>query len=163
HHHEARERSELPVGGQEILAVVDHGAKVGGRRRHAQAEVAERDDGHDVLDDVGHGIDDRLGDDVRQQVAAHDADVAQAARLRGEDIVLPFGHQDLAADDPRVRDPAHQRDRDVDAALTGAEHEHQRDEQHVERERDHDVHYAHDHGVDPAAEVAGHAAEDDAD
>ena len=155
---------ELPVRGHEVLPVVDHRAPVRGRRRDAEAEVAERDDGQDVLHDVGHRVDDRLGDHVGQHVAAHDAQVAgQPAGLGRQHIVLPLGHQDLAADDPRVGHPADERDGDVDAALARAEHEDQGDDQHVEREGDHDVDQPHDDGVDPAAEVAGDAAQDRAE
>ena len=103
----------------------------------------------------------RLGDHVGQQVAAHDAQVGQPSRPGGDHVVLPLGHQDLAADDPRVGDPAHERDRDEDAARARAEHEDQGDDEHVERERHHDVDQPHDDGVGPAAEVPGQRAEHD--
>ena len=69
HDRDARERGELPLRGDQGLAVGDHRAPVGGGRRDARPEVAERDDREHRQHDVAHREDDRLRDHVRQQVA----------------------------------------------------------------------------------------------
>ena len=163
HDREARDGSQLPLGGEEVLPGGDHGAPVWRGGLDAQPQVAEGDDGEDVLDDVGHRVDDRLRDHVGQQVAPDDPHAGQAARLGGEDVLLSLGDGDLAAGDAGVGDPADGGDGDVDALLAAAEDEHQRDDQHEEGEGDDDVDDAHDDGVNPAAEVAGQAAQDRAE
>ena len=78
-------RGQLPVGGDEVLAVDDHASPspaVGGGM--PRPEIAEGDDGQDVHDDVGHRVDDRLADHVGQHVPAHDPRVRQAAEPGGE-------------------------------------------------------------------------------
>ena len=132
------------------LAVGDHRAPVGGRRRDARAEVAERDDREHREHDVAHREHDRLRDHVRQQVADDDAGVREAGRARREHVLEALLHEDLAAHDARVRDPADGRDRDDDRALARAEHEHEREHQHDEREGDDDVDEAHHDRVDEA-------------
>jgi hypothetical protein len=52
---------------------------------------------------------------------------------------------------------------DTHAAMARTEHEHQRDDQHVEREGHDDVDQSHDNGVNPATEVARNRTEHDAD
>ncbi len=49
-------------------------------------------------------------------------------------VAEPLGDQHLAPDDPGVGNPAGGRDGDVDGRRAGAEREHDRDHQHVERE-----------------------------
>ena len=70
--------------GEERLPVGDHRPPVGRRRLDAEAQVAERDDQQDVEHDVGHREHDRLGDDVREEVAHDDARAREARRLGGE-------------------------------------------------------------------------------
>ena len=83
-----------------------------------------------------------------------DPRVGQPAGLGGEHVVAPLRYQHLAADDARVRNPADERDRDVDAARPRTEHEDERDDQDVERKRDDDVDEPVGERIDPAAEVA---------
>ena len=60
--------------------------------------------------------DERGSDHVRQQVAKHDAQVAVAEARGPRGCTRAAGAEGLAADDPRVGDPADQRDRDVEVA-----------------------------------------------
>src|ERR1700733_3342323 len=150
----------LPLRGDELLAARDHRSPFGGGRGDAKPQVAKRDDGHDVLHDVAHRVDDRLREDVRADVAGKHPHVREAAEPRGHDVVLLLGDEDLAADDLGVGHPRHRRDRQVDARLAGPEDEDQDDDHHVEREREEEVAQAHHDQVDPAAEVAGQAAQD---
>src|ERR1700733_8597351 len=150
----------LPMGGDELLPVRDHRSPFRGGRGDAEPQVAEGDDGHDVLDDVAHRVDDRLRQDVGADVAGQPPPVGETAEPRGHHVVLLLGDEDLAADDLGVGHPRHRRDRQVDARLAGPEDEDQDDDHHVEREREEEVAQAHHDQVDPAAEVAGQAAQD---
>ena len=96
-------------------------------------------------------------------MATDDAPVGEAGRPGREDVLLLLRHEYLAADDARVRHPPHERDRDVHAPRAGAQHEDEGDHEHEERERDEDVDDPHDHGVEPAAPVAGDRSEHGAD
>ena len=74
-----------PGGEQHLLALGDHRAPLGRRRRDAEAEVGERRQQEDVEHDVGHREDDVGADHVRQRVAEDDPRRRVAERLRRED------------------------------------------------------------------------------
>ncbi len=84
-----------------------------------------------------------------------DPRVAEAGRAGGKDVLLALGRGHLRAHDPRVRDPGHEGHGHVDADRARAQREDERDEEHVERERLHDVHRAHDRRLGRAPVVAG--------
>ena len=104
-----------------------------------------------------------MHDHVGQQVADDDTGIAEPGDARRLDVLAPLGDQDLGPDDARVGDPADHRDRDVDAALARPQHEQDGADQHVERERHHDVHEVGDQRVQLAAVEAGQAAQHGAD
>ncbi len=76
---------------------------------------------------------------------------------------MPTRHERRAAHRARVRHPVGEREGDEDAADALAHHEHQRDDQHVVREGHDDVDDAAEHGVEPAAVVAGKRADERAE
>src|ERR1700761_111554 len=160
---ESGDRCLLPLRGNELLPARDHRSPFRGGRSDAKPQVAECDDGHDVLHDVAHRVDDRLRQNIGADVADQYLQVGEAAESRGHDVVLLLGNEDFAADDLGIGHPRHRRDRQVDARLTGSEHEDQGDDHDVEREREEDVDEAHHDRVDPSAEVSGEAAKDRAD
>ena len=89
--------------------------------------------------------------------------VRRPATCAGADVLLLAHDEHLGAGDAGEERPAEQRQADVDPGQPGTEDGDEGHHEDHEREREHDVDDAHDHGVEPAAEVAGNAAEQDAD
>ena len=101
--------------------------------------------------------------DVGQDVAAHD----RLLRTPGHDgqaheVALPE-REDLAADDARIPRPVDGGQDDHDVPHAGAHHGREEDREGQRRQRQPRVRDAHDHLVDPAAEIAGQDAEPGAD
>src|SRR5581483_11410309 len=160
HDRETGEEDEPRSGRDEVAPVRDHHAPLRLRRLHTEAEEPERGAGHDVEHEVAHRKDDRGRDHVRQHVPEHDPQPRVAEAVRRDHVLTAFRAERLAAHDPRVRHPADDRDRDVEVAQARAEHRDDRDDKDEERERREDVDDAADHGVEPAAVVAGEEPDD---
>src|SRR4051812_1676767 len=160
---ETGEEDEPRGGRDEVSSVRDHHAPFRLRRLHAETEEPERGARDDVQHEVAHREHDRGSDDVRQHVAKHEARPGVAEAVRRHDVVAPLRAERLAADDPRVSDPAHDGDRDVEIAEARAEHRHDRDDQDEEGEGREDVDQPADHRVEPAAVIAGEQPHDRAD
>ena len=125
-------------------------------------EEAERRGQDDVPDRVHHREDDHRGRGVRQDVPEHDPEPAVAERARGQHVLLLLGDHRLGAHDPGVADPAGDPDRDEHVEDARPQHRDDRDDQDQEREREEQVHDPHQQTVDPAAQVAGHQADNGA-
>src|SRR5215469_13480351 len=138
----ARKESEPPAGGDVVASLVEHGAPTWGGRGHAQPKERERglrDDGARHREGRHHG-------DGRPHVGQHvapDEPPVEGAEGAGRFHELALSKRErLPAHDPRIGDPAAQR-----------EHEDEEGELHVAR--------PHEHVVEPApVEAAEHAQED---
>src|ERR1700744_2445144 len=85
----------LPLRGDELLPARDHRSPFRGRRSDAKPQVAECDDGHDVLHDVAHRVDDRLRQDIGADVAGQHTPARGGAQPRGHHVVLLLCDTDL--------------------------------------------------------------------
>src|SRR6476661_10670924 len=92
-------------------------------------------------------------------MAPDDPDVTATQGSGRFDVVLALGHQDLTPKEPGVRDPGHQRHRDVDARQADTEHGDDSNDQDQKGKRLDDIDEPHHDRVDAAAVVAGDAAE----
>src|SRR5713101_4580948 len=159
-----RQHGQPPVAGHEpLLPVGQHEPPRGLGRRHADAQERQRRLGDD--DDAEHEGPEHDGGvhHVGEDVASHDR-LLRASRHDGQahEVALPQ-REDLAPDDARVACPVDSGQDDDDVPHAGAHHGRKEDREGQRRERQPRVRDAHDHLVDPAAEIAGQDAEPRAD
>ena len=81
------------------------------------------------------------------------ASMAKAQALGGQGELAFLEHQDLRANQARVRHPAHQRHGDVKTLQARPEDGHDRQHQHQERERQHHVDHTHADTVETPADI----------
>src|SRR3954447_12005178 len=148
-----RQRREPPGAEDVVLPVGDHRPPLRRRRLRAEPEEPERRAEEDVPDGVDHREDQYERDDVRKDVPQHHAAVPVAERLRREDVLPTLREHRVPARDARVADPAREPDRDEHVEDARPQHRDDRDHQDEEREREEEVDDAHDHRVDPTADV----------
>ncbi len=101
------------MGGIEQVGatVVEHRSPTGGRRRDAESEKTHRCFGEDGACHADRGLDhDRLNN-VGQNVADDDAQIAGAESASGFDEFAFAGGEDLSADKSGVTDPTTERER----------------------------------------------------
>src|ERR1700686_1704507 len=109
--------------------VVEHGAPTGGRRRDAESEKTHGCFGEDGACHADGGLDhDRLNN-VGQNVADHDAQIAGAKGASGFDKFAFAGGQDLSTDKSRVTDPTAKRERKHEIEDAGPAERDERDRQ----------------------------------
>src|SRR6266513_4197230 len=149
-----REDDHPRRGDDEVPPLRDHHAPLRRRGLHAEAEKAERRPGQDVQHEVAHAEDERRNDHGGQQMAKHDARVAESEASRGQDVAAPSNAKRFPAHDPRVGHPADQRDRNVEVPQAGPEHGHDREHEDEKRERGDDIDDAAEDRVRPARVVA---------
>jgi len=130
---------------------------------NAEAEEREGGFGEDRAGQAEGGHHDHGVDDVREDVQDDDARGAGAEGFRGGDVLHLAHFQDLAAHEARVTDPSDRRQREDDVVEARPEDRHESDGEEDAGEGEEDVGDAHDERVEPAAEVASHGAEGDAD
>ena len=123
--------------------------------RVASARIADRE-----VDGRQH---DQRRDDVRDHVAEHDPQIvrAEAASRLDEGEAHHLEHR--RADDARERGGDDDADRDHRVRPRRPEQARDQDREHEAREREHDVHDAHQRQVDPAAVEAGQQADQGAE
>ena len=98
-----------PVAGSGVVdAVGQHHAPVGRRRRHAEAEEAQRREEQDRVGDLEGGVHDDRADRVRHDVAQHDAPAAAAHDPDGLHVLADAQRQRLAPDQPGRDEPGHE-------------------------------------------------------
>ena len=146
-----------------FLAVFSIEPQDGCRRLLAEAEEGQAGLGDDRGGDGQRRLHDDRRQHVRQDVAQDDPAVGQADRPRALDVVLGLHRQHLAAgqaDEDRHRREA---DRDHRIGQARAEEGRERDREDQERAGQQRLGDARDHGVEPAAVIAGDEAERHAD
>ena len=146
-----------------VTATAEHVAPLSRRRLDAQAKEAQGRAVEDGARDAERGADDDGGHDVGQDVADDDLGVGVADDARGGDVVALLDGQDLAADDAGILRDGDQSDGHDGLVDALAERRHEGDGEQDRGHSEHDVHAAHDEGVDGAALVAGDGAERHAD
>src|ERR1035437_8066915 len=93
-------------------AVVEHGSPTGGGRRDAESEKTHGGFGEDGSGHADRGLDDDRLNDVGQNVADDDAQVAGTESAGGFNEFAFTGGEDLSADQARVADPSAQGERE---------------------------------------------------
>src|SRR5262245_42042981 len=158
---EAREDLDPPV--LRAAALDEQAAPGRDRELHAEAEEGQRRLGEDAGGDREGGRDQHGTQRIGQDVPEDRAPVPGAEGLAGHHEVLLAQAQELAAHEARDGRPARdaQDDHDVDDA--GAVEGHDDEDQEEDREALEDLDHAAQQEVDPASEVAGERADDDAD
>src|SRR5712692_2375982 len=96
-------------------------------------------------------------------MSAHDPQISIAEAVRRAHVFAFLRTQRFAADEPRVCDPADDRDRDVEVEEPGTQHRHDRNHDHEERKGCEDVDEATADDVEQAAVVAGKQTDNRAD
>src|SRR5690348_17600696 len=100
-------------GVEEVGAgVVEHGAPTGGRRRNAEAKEAHGGFGENGSSHADGSLDDDRLNDVGEDVAAEDAEIACAESACGFDEFAFAGGEHLRSDQTRVADPSAERKRE---------------------------------------------------
>src|ERR1043166_9537083 len=146
---------------------VQHVAPARGRGLHADAEEAQEHLTQDVARDRHGRGHDRERHRVRQDVAHDDPQARRPERLGREHVLRLPERQHHATDDPGEARPADERqdrdDREVGLLARQLEREHaaQRHDQVEAGDAQEQLGAAHDEHVDPAADVAAHAAEEE--
>src|SRR5215467_7701932 len=157
----AREEGEPPAGGDVVASLVEHGAPTWGGRGHTQPKEGERglrDDGACHREGRHHG-------DGRPHIGQHvapDEPPVEGAEGAGRfhELALSEGER-LPAHDPRIGNPAAQREHEDEVAEAGAEHGKQGHAQQEDGKGELHVARPHEQVVEPApVEAAEHAQED---
>jgi hypothetical protein len=146
-----------------VAAVGEHIAPGGRGRLDAEAEKAERrleDDHARHLEGAEHQ---RGAHDSGQEMPPQDALVPRPEPARGLHELLIAQHEHHAAGGARVHRPGGHREHDDDVPERRPQQGHDREREQDEREGELQVDAAHDHGVEPAAVVAGEQPERDAE
>src|SRR6202795_1872229 len=94
---------------QVSATVVEHGSPTGGRRGDAECEKTHGCFGEDGACHADGSVDDDRLNNVGENVADHDAQIAGAKGQRGFDKFAFAGGQDLSTDKSRVTDPTAKR------------------------------------------------------
>ena len=136
----------------------------GNRLGHAEAEELDgRVDEHDEADQRRRRDEDRAAD-VRQEMPREDPRVRRAERARGLDVLRLAQPNDVGAHHTRDGRPHERReDDDQRVRIHGPEVDEGGEREDDCRVRRHEIRDPHDDRVEPAAEVAGEQACDDAD
>ena len=133
-------------------------------RGSGDAEAEKRESGFGE-DDAGHAdgcLDEDRLEDVGQDVAEEDAQAAGTERAGGIDIFsIAHGH-DLRADEARIAGPSADGEGEHEVGESGSEKSGEGDGEQDAGEGEEGVHgEGGEGGIDPAAEIAGEAAERD--
>ena len=145
-------------------AIVEHGSPTRGGGRHAQAEEAHGGFGEDGSSHADRGLDDHGLNNVRQNVADDDAQVARSESARGLDEFAFAGGEDLSADQARVAHPSTEREREYKIEDARAAECDEGNGQQDTRKRQEGVHqHDVDEAVDDASVVAGDGTDDEAE
>ena len=143
--------------------LVDHRAPVGAVRIGREAEEGERGDEADRVRQAEARLDHQRREDVREDLAEQDPPARDAERLgRGHEVALDHG---LGGPARHARDARHGReaDREHDQPVLGPERRDRDEREHDLRERQDDVHDAHQHVVEEVARVRGHEPDEHAE
>ena len=144
---------------QEGAPFRQHHAERRRRRLGAEAEERQRRLDEDRRGQQQAELDEHDAQEVRQDMDRDDARVRGADRTGVEDIVACGDHQRRAAQEAREDRRVDDRDRCRGRECAGAEQRDHPDREQHHREREQDVHRAHDDALRPAAEVRRDEAE----
>ena len=145
-------------------AVVEHGAPTGRGRWHAESEKAHGGFGEDGSGHADRSLHDHWLNNVRQNVADDDAQVARAQGAGGFDKFAFARGEDLSANQARVADPSSERERENQIEDAGAAEGDEGNGEKDSGEREERVHQDDvDEAVDASAVVAGDGADDEAE
>ena len=100
--------------------VVEHGSPACGRRRHAEAEKTHGGFGEDRAGHANRGLHDHGLNNVGQNVAHDDAQIAGAEGAGGFDEFAFAGGENLSANQARVADPSAEREGEDEIEDAGA-------------------------------------------
>ena len=98
--------------------------------------------------------------DIGQQVAGHDAQIAVAEGLGRQHVFQVLGDQHFAAHELGVGNPSHNAERDIHITHPRTQDGKDGNDQHVEGESHADIHQPHQQRVNHAAIIAGDGADD---
>src|ERR1017187_595428 len=93
-------------------AVVEHRSPTGGGWRNAESEETHGSFGEDGSGHADRGLDDDRLNDIGQNVADDDAQIAGAESARSFDELTLAGSEDLPPNQARVADPSAKRERE---------------------------------------------------
>src|SRR5215471_19227891 len=160
HHRKCREQNKM-WGVEEMgTAIVEHGTPACGRRRYAEAEKAHGGFGKDCACHSDGGLHNHWLNDIWQDVAHDNAQVAGAECAGCFDKFAFAGGEHLAADQARVANPSAEREREHQVEDAGTAKGNERDRQQNSRERHKRV---HQHDVDEAVDASTVISSDRAD
>jgi hypothetical protein len=128
-----------------------------------QAQKAESGRGQDDPGHVEGQADNYRRDAQRHDMAIENAQGRGALQPRGHDVLAVADGDGLGTGQARIGRPGGQRDGEHRVFDSGAERRDEGERQDQPRECQEDVGEAHQNVVDPAADIAGHRADQDAD
>src|ERR1700680_3227059 len=111
-HGQRGKQDEMRSVEQVGAAIVEHGSPTGGRRRDAESEKTHGGFGENGSGHADRSLHHNGLNNVRQNVADDDAQVAGAKGARGFDEFAFAGGEHLSANQTRVADPSAQRERE---------------------------------------------------
>src|SRR5580704_568474 len=164
HHGERWKQDEMGRVEQMGAAVVQHGSPTGCGWRHAESEKTHGGFGEDGSSHADCGLDDHGLNDVRENVADDDAEIARSESTRGFDEFTFARGEDLSAHQAGVADPASERQCQNQIEYAGAAERYERNGQQDPGEREEGIHQDYvDEAVDASAVVTGNGADDEAE
>src|SRR5450631_4498994 len=162
HHGERGKQHEMWRVEQVGAAVVEHGSPTGGRRRDAESEKTHRSFGEDGPRHSDRSLNDHGLNNVGQDVANDDAQVAGAESARGFDEFTFASGENLSANQARIPNPSAQRQREnqIEDARSTKGDEGYRQQNPWEREKR--IHQDNiDEAVDAAPVISGDRTDDE--